>query len=57
MTQQPQPHNERTTQYKGPWWKHPYFVYMGLTVVLFGLLMFVGWLAWINDWIPQRGSI
>ena len=37
-----------------PGWKNPYVLYIGLTLGLFGFLVFMGWLAWSQGWIPQR---
>jgi hypothetical protein len=42
-------------EHQGPIWKHPYMIYILLTLVLFAGLLFVGWLAYENDWIPSRG--
>ena len=41
---------------RGPWWSHPYAVYVGATILLFGFLILMGWLATVNDWLPQRGA-
>jgi hypothetical protein len=30
---------------------------MALTTLIFGFLMFIGWLAWVNEWIPNRGAL
>lgn len=48
----PEPEREHT----GPIWKHPYVLYILLTVVLFLLLLFLTWLAMENGWIPNRGT-
>jgi hypothetical protein len=37
-----------------PFWQHPYVIYIGLTCLLFGFLMLMGFLALENDWIPKR---
>jgi hypothetical protein len=44
-------------EHPGPIWKHPYVLYLLLTVVLFGALLFIGWLALENGWIPSRGDL
>jgi hypothetical protein len=41
-------------EHKGSIWKHPYLVYILLTVVLFVGLLVAAWLAQSNDWIPKR---
>ncbi len=41
-------------EHHGSIWKHPYLVYVLLTVLLFVFLVFLGWLAWDNGWIPHR---
>ncbi len=43
-------------EHQGPIWKHPYVLYLILTVVLFIGLLLIGWLALNNDWIPSRGT-
>ena len=35
-------------------WTHPYTLYIILTIVLFALLVLAGWIASVNDWIPNR---
>jgi len=42
-------------EWEGSWWKHPYVLYMLLTVVLFAFVLVVGWLAWMQGWIPNGG--
>jgi hypothetical protein len=42
-------------EHEGPLWKHPYILYVLLTCALFAVLLFAGWLAWTNGWIPNRG--
>jgi hypothetical protein len=41
-------------EHQGPVWTHPYFLYIVLTAVLFLGLLFIGWLAWENGWVPSR---
>jgi hypothetical protein len=41
-------------EFTGPWWTHPYVVYIFLTVVLFGVLVLAGYLALKNNWLPVR---
>jgi hypothetical protein len=41
-------------EHQGSIWKHPYLVYILLTVVLFCGLLAAAWLAQMNDWIPKR---
>jgi hypothetical protein len=42
-------------EHVGSIWKHPYMIYIILTIALFLSLVFVAWLAWTNGWIPNRG--
>ncbi len=42
-------------EFKGSIWKHPYMVYIYLTAVLAICLGLIGYLAWTNGWIPNRG--
>lgn len=42
-------------EYQGSVWKHPYMIYIWLTIVLFIFLGIIGWLAWKQGWIPNRG--
>jgi hypothetical protein len=35
-------------------WKHPFVLYLGGVVLLFGFLLLMGYLALENDWIPKR---
>lgn len=42
-------------EHEGSIWKHPYMIYIVLTAVLFSGLLFIGWLAYENGWIPDRG--
>jgi hypothetical protein len=44
----------REPEHRGSLWKHPYMVYVWLTAILFAFLIFMGWLAVQNDWIPRR---
>lgn len=41
-------------EFRGSIWKHPYTLYVILTMVLFAFLVVVGWLALSNDWLPKR---
>lgn len=41
-------------EHTGPIWKHPYFAYILLTVVLFLFLILAASLALQNDWLPKR---
>ena len=41
-------------EWTGSIWKHPYFVYILLTVALFAVLLGIGWLAWTQGWIPNQ---
>jgi hypothetical protein len=40
--------------WKGPVWKHPYFLYIWITGGLFLFLVVMGFLALQGDWIPKR---
>ncbi|MEK6578152.1 MAG: hypothetical protein AABZ55_02905 [Bdellovibrionota bacterium] len=42
-------------EHEGPIYKHPYFLYVILTMVIFGFLIIVGWVALDQGWIPSRG--
>ena len=46
---------KREPDWKGSGWKHPYVIYILMTLVLFAFLVFMGWLAFENGWIPDRG--
>ncbi len=46
---------QHETEHQGPIWKHPYMIYVGLTMVLFLFLVVMAYLAWTNGWIPNRG--
>lgn len=43
-------------EHVGSIWKHPYMIYIVLTVVLFILLLVIAWIAYSGGWIPSRGS-
>jgi hypothetical protein len=45
---------ESEPEWKHSGWKHPYVIYIFLTVALFAFLVFMGWMAIENQWIPQR---
>jgi hypothetical protein len=49
MTDHPEP------EHKGSIWTHPYFIYIYLTAAIFVFLGLIGWLAYENGWIPNRG--
>ncbi len=55
----PKPNSQATLvperEHTGTIWKHPYFIYIYLTVVLFLGLVIIGWLGMENGWIPSRG--
>jgi hypothetical protein len=44
-------------EFTGSGWKNPYVLYIILTVILFAFLVFMGYLAWTNGWIPHRGTV
>lgn len=48
-------HPGQEPEHQGSIWKHPYMIYIALTILLFGFLVVVGWLALENGWIPDRG--
>jgi prolipoprotein diacylglyceryltransferase len=50
-----QKHHEE--EWTGPIWRHPYFLYVIMTTLLFLFLIVMGWLATQCDWIPNRGPI
>jgi hypothetical protein len=41
-------------EYQGSIWKHPYAIYIVLNLVLFGILLGIGYIAYHNGWIPHR---
>ena len=43
-------------EHHGSIWMHPYMLYIVLTIVLFIFLLFMGWVAFTNGWIPNRGT-
>lgn len=40
-------------EHKGSIWKHPYMLYVVLTMVLFTVLVVAAWLALKNGWLPK----
>jgi len=40
-------------EYQGSIWKHPYMLYILLTLVLFVFLLAASWIAWSQGWIPK----
>jgi hypothetical protein len=48
---------KREPEFTGSGWKNPYVIYIFLTMALFGFLVLMGYLAWVNDWIPKRGTV
>lgn len=44
----------REPEHRGPFWTHPYFVYVVLSMVMFALLLVAGALAWKAGIIPKR---
>jgi hypothetical protein len=42
-------------EHQGPIWKHPYLIYVVLTAVLFAILVGLGYVAYRNGAIPDRG--
>lgn len=50
-----QPQGQKEKDFEGPAWKHPYVIYIGLVLFLFGFLLFMAWMAVENEWIPSRG--
>lgn len=40
-------------EHTGPWWTHPYVLYLWITGVLFAVLLFFGWLGWKNGWVAN----
>lgn len=49
------PRHEHEPEHRGSIWTHPYLIYVYLTAVIFGVLLFLGWMALENGWIPSRG--
>ena len=45
---------KREEEHRGPIWKHPYFAYVILTMVIFGFLLVAGYLGTTEGWIPTR---
>jgi hypothetical protein len=50
------PEARHEPEFTGPGWKNPYVIYIVLTLVLFGFLVLMGYVAWTNGWIPNRGA-
>jgi p-aminobenzoyl-glutamate transporter AbgT len=44
-------------EHEGTIWKHPYMVYIVLTVVLFIFLLVIAWMAYSGGWIPNKGTL
>ena len=44
----------REPEWTGSVWKHPYLMYVWITMLLFGFLLFMAWLASTQGWIPER---
>lgn len=42
-------------EWTGSGWKHPYVIYIILMAFLFLCILGIGWLAWTQGWIPNRG--
>ena len=51
------PKTAHEKEFKGPAWKHPYVIYVVLTVLLFLFLVVMAKIARENDWIPNRGNM
>jgi hypothetical protein len=51
------PASGREEEHSGSIWTHPYLAYILCTLVLFLLLLLIGWIAWTQGWVPNRGSI
>lgn len=43
-------------EFTGPGWKNPYVIYIVLTMLLFGFLVLMGYIAWTSGWIPNRST-
>ncbi len=41
-------------EHVGSIWKHPYMIYVALTLALFVFLLVIGWAAMQLDMIPKR---
>ena len=50
------PDKQKKTEidWKGPFYTHPYFLYVLITMGLFGFLVVMGFLAMHYDWVPTR---
>ena len=46
---------KREAEHEGSIWKHPYLIYVALTMVLFSFLIIAGYLALNNGWLPKTG--
>ena len=49
-----QPDLRPEEEHRGPIWKHPYFLYVLLSIALFFGLLVAAWLAISNGWLPSR---
>ena len=54
MDQNPRGDQKPEEDWTGPWWKHPYMVYLFAVLGLFAFLGLMGYLAVVNEWIPTR---
>jgi hypothetical protein len=50
----PKPVATPEREFKGPLWKHPYFMYIWLSMIPFVLLLVLAWLALKNGWLPNH---
>ncbi len=50
------PGNQHEPEFTGSGWKNPYVIYVFATLLLFGFLVVMGYLAWTHGWIPNRGA-
>jgi hypothetical protein len=51
--QKPKPVREPEREFDGPIWKHPYFMYIWLSLIPFALLLVASYLAIKNGWLPN----
>jgi hypothetical protein len=40
-------------EFQGAIWKHPYFMYIWISMIPFFLLLILGWLALKYHWLPN----
>jgi len=55
MTTNHRPEKKHEEEHRGSILKHPYMIYIGLTILLFTFLIVMTLIASSQGWIPNRG--